>query len=542
MDDPYDEQERVQLQPTALKEILSLQRVENNFFTGISPRNPRWGRVYGGQIAAQSIAACVNTINPNTHSIHSFHGYFIRPGDDEVPILYKVTRLKDTKAYITRRVDAIQYEQIIFTCLLQFASPDLNVHSHTQVYDMSTIPSHDTLPSLTQDMFDLSTNENLPLRNRQLLYYTAKREIPFDIKWIDREDVDWVNWSDMPMRRPARRLMWVKIKGKISLDGFHEAQRESITDWDKQFAKLNEQAQKSGKSENNKGAEQPKPKPVESSTTTTMATVKKHFPNPESTGTLLGNNIIKQTNEYIEQKPNLMSLLQSIALTYMSDWGLIATAMKPHPFPSLSPHLQLASLDHSIHFFSTNIRADDWLLFDVHSPHFSNSKALLCGDFYTQNGELICRVTQEALVRVKNVDIVSRYPSFYISDTSRSAQKDPNNPMAPQNLQNIQTDSNGLSSQPQPQPHSQITSDPGENDNKQAAAPSPSIPTTSALMIKDSLHSSKVIHTNKFSKETNQAIASPAFATTPTVKPTFPAPIGPVLSQIESGMYSTARL
>eukprot|EP00461_Guttulinopsis_vulgaris_P007615 UN07664 len=69
-----------------------------------------------------------------------------------------------------------------------------------------------------------------------------------------------------------------------------------------------------------------------------------------------------------------MSLLQQIALAYLSDWGIIAAATKPHQMESLSPHLQLASLDHTIHFFTTNVKADDWLLYDVHSPHFANSK------------------------------------------------------------------------------------------------------------------------------------------------------------------------
>lgn len=381
-------------EPTALKSILHLERIDNWIFRGECDTSLyKWGRVYGGMLVAQSITACVNTIDPTKHSIHSFHGYFIRPGDDEEPIVYKVTPLKDTKAFVTRRVDAVQYGNVIFSCLLQFAAPDLNVHSHTQVYDMSTVPHYDTLPSLTQDMFELSTNENLSLRNRQLLYYSARREVPFDIKWVNREDVAWENWSDEPTKRPARRLMWVKIKGKISVDD-DNTHISPQADLHQSNALPPKQATK---------------------TTTTTTTIKKFYPNPESTGTLLGHNEgVKVSEELFQpQKPTLMALLQQIALAYMSDWGIIAAATKPHQMASLSQHLQLASLDHTIHFFNTNVKADEWLLYDVHSPHFANSKALLCGDFYNQNGELVARVQQEALIRVKDVNAIQKFPSFY---------------------------------------------------------------------------------------------------------------------------------
>jgi acyl-CoA thioesterase II len=502
-------------QATALKEILALTRIENDYFLGSSPLNPRWGRVYGGQLIAQSIAACTNTLNPQTHAIHSLHSYFLHPGDDEVPILYKVTRLKDTKAYVTRRVDAIQYQRIIFTAQLQFSAPDLNVHSHTQIYDMSTVPPVDSLPSLNQDMFDLSTNDHLPLRNRQLLYYTGKREIPFDIKWCDREDVDWINWSDTPNRRPAKRLMWVKVRGKITLDG--QLQQQPPPPPPKKV--------------------ETKPEKPKSTTGTTTATVKKHYPNPESTGSLLGNNVIKTTNEYQEQQPSLMSLLQSIALAYLSDWGMIATAIKPHPFPSLSPHLQMASLDHSLHFFSTNVQADEWLLFDVHSPHLSSSKALLCGDFYNSKGELVCRVQQQALLRVKNVDIVSRYPSFYLSDTAKT-------PNSTQNSNSMRMESNTTTAigndkklvEYKPQNEDGSTSGGVNSNSKQQ------------IKIHDQLNS-KVVYSQEFKSSGVALRPNQTVVPEKTAKEIgqenqndLPLPSADVKKQIDSNVYSLARL
>ena len=93
--------------------VLTLEEVELNHYLGLSPSSD-WHSVYGGQVIAQAMVAASKTIPPNRPA-HSLHGYFLRPGNPQIPILYKVDPLRDGKSFTTRRVVATQKGEAIFT-------------------------------------------------------------------------------------------------------------------------------------------------------------------------------------------------------------------------------------------------------------------------------------------------------------------------------------------------------------------------------------------------------------------------------------------
>ena len=49
--------------------------------------------------------AASNTVDADRNA-HSLHGYFLRPGATDVPILYKVDRIRDGRSFTTRNVVA----------------------------------------------------------------------------------------------------------------------------------------------------------------------------------------------------------------------------------------------------------------------------------------------------------------------------------------------------------------------------------------------------------------------------------------------------
>src|SRR5215469_16099217 len=109
--------------PAALESLLSLldlERLESNFFRGLSPRD-RWQRVYGGQVLGQALVAAYRTVE--TRICHSLHAYFLRAGDPRIPILYEVDRSRDGGSFSARRVVAIQHGAQIFTMSASFESP-----------------------------------------------------------------------------------------------------------------------------------------------------------------------------------------------------------------------------------------------------------------------------------------------------------------------------------------------------------------------------------------------------------------------------------
>ena len=67
------------------------------------------GRVYGGQVIAQSVIAASKTVGPSRLP-HSVHGYFIAAGDIRQDLLFDVENLRDGRSFSARRVNVTQAE------------------------------------------------------------------------------------------------------------------------------------------------------------------------------------------------------------------------------------------------------------------------------------------------------------------------------------------------------------------------------------------------------------------------------------------------
>lgn len=102
----------------ALVDLLTLEQLDDNLFRGQNYQTP-WGRVFGGQVLAQSIHAARRTV-PEERIVHSMHGYFILGGDPKQPIIYNVDRIRDGRSFTTRRVVAIQKGRAIFNMSASF--------------------------------------------------------------------------------------------------------------------------------------------------------------------------------------------------------------------------------------------------------------------------------------------------------------------------------------------------------------------------------------------------------------------------------------
>jgi len=106
--------------PEGLGEDLG--RSHGDVFLGRSQPQPH-GRVFGGQVLAQSVIAAGRTVDDVTQTarpIHSMHGYFLRPGDDHRPIRFLVERMRDGHSFSARRVHAIQDGRILLSMITSF--------------------------------------------------------------------------------------------------------------------------------------------------------------------------------------------------------------------------------------------------------------------------------------------------------------------------------------------------------------------------------------------------------------------------------------
>lgn len=83
----------------------------------------RKGALYGGQVAAQALAAAGLTVDPERHP-HSLHGYFLRAGRADRPMTLQVARDRDGRSFSARRVVAVQDGEVILNLSCSFAVPE----------------------------------------------------------------------------------------------------------------------------------------------------------------------------------------------------------------------------------------------------------------------------------------------------------------------------------------------------------------------------------------------------------------------------------
>ncbi len=121
-------------------------RTREDIFTAPSQWQPH-GRVFGGQVMAQAALGAMHTIAPE-RIIHSLHGYFLRPGDIAEEITFSVDRIHDGRSFSTRRVQAYQKGQPIFSMISSFQDEDSGLDH--QALMPEGVPDPESLPSAAE--------------------------------------------------------------------------------------------------------------------------------------------------------------------------------------------------------------------------------------------------------------------------------------------------------------------------------------------------------------------------------------------------------
>ena len=125
--------------------LLDLERIDDDVLRGHAPATTLQ-RVFGGQVLAQALVAGARTV-PDDRPPHSLHGYFLRPGNPEVPIVYVVERTRDGGSFTTRRVIARQHGRPIFHMTASFQVVEEGLE-HQDV--MPVVPEPLGLPTLAE--------------------------------------------------------------------------------------------------------------------------------------------------------------------------------------------------------------------------------------------------------------------------------------------------------------------------------------------------------------------------------------------------------
>ncbi|MBV9660441.1 MAG: acyl-CoA thioesterase II, partial [Acidimicrobiales bacterium] len=187
-----------------LLDLLDLEPLEVDLFRGFSPPEQRL-RVFGGQVAAQSLIAAGRTVGDGRGAdrpVHSLHAYFLRPGDPKIPILYQVDRIRDGRSFTTRRVAAVQKGEPVFHLSASFHVPEAGV-SHQE--PMPSVPDPETLPTWYEAM--------APYADTRPEMFERPR--PIDVRHVG-EPLRTSPVESTP--RPPTHRMWLRADGRVPSD------------------------------------------------------------------------------------------------------------------------------------------------------------------------------------------------------------------------------------------------------------------------------------------------------------------------------------
>ena len=99
------------------------------------------GRVFGGQVVGQALVAGARSAR-DAQNVHSLHAYFMRPGDEDLPIDYRVLHDFDGNSFSTRRIVALQNDTPILNMTASFQRPETGLEHGAPMPD---VPAPDAL-------------------------------------------------------------------------------------------------------------------------------------------------------------------------------------------------------------------------------------------------------------------------------------------------------------------------------------------------------------------------------------------------------------
>lgn len=184
-----------------LVRLLDIEEIDTDLYRGA--RNPGGvGRVFGGQVIAQALQAAQRSIGGEKIA-HSLHAYFMRPGDENFPIIYRVVRDFEGRSFATRRVIAMQRGKPILNMACSFQTPDDGL-AHQDA--MPDVPAPDSLPSERELRRAMAAD--VPEQHHRVLL----RPRPIDIRPVTLRN--WVKPEPMP---PVQHV-WFRVAAPIADD------------------------------------------------------------------------------------------------------------------------------------------------------------------------------------------------------------------------------------------------------------------------------------------------------------------------------------
>jgi acyl-CoA thioesterase-2 len=184
-----------------LLELLDLQDAGQGVFVG-PPARGGATRVFGGQLLAQALAAASFTAPPDW-PCHSLHAYFVRPGKPGRPIDYEVLAMRDGQRFTTRKVVAVQRDEVALELLASFEELEPGPEHQLPAPEAPAPESFPPESERTAKLLEKATPEQ-----REYL----QRRMPIEIIRVDARALDDNSKQVGPVRT------WMRVRGRLQDD------------------------------------------------------------------------------------------------------------------------------------------------------------------------------------------------------------------------------------------------------------------------------------------------------------------------------------
>lgn len=164
------------------------------------------GRVYGGQVIAQSLIAASKTVDPSRLP-NSIHGYFISAGDIHQDLLFDVENLRDGRSFSARRVNVTQAQGSILTAIASF-----------QEHGQEGVEFADPMPEDVPDPETLTSAKEImepyAEQSSYAKYYAQKS--PFDIRHVTQTIMLGAD-TKSARRDSGKQMVWMRADGEVDV-------------------------------------------------------------------------------------------------------------------------------------------------------------------------------------------------------------------------------------------------------------------------------------------------------------------------------------
>jgi acyl-CoA thioesterase-2 len=182
--------------------LLDVEELDTDLYRGMKLPGGR-GRVFGGQVIGQALQAAQRSVADK--DAHSLHAYFMRAGDDALPIVYRVVRDFDGKSFANRRVIATQNGQPILNLAASFQVPEQGFH-HQDAMPLDIPPPEDLK---SESELRAEAADQMPEEFRAAF---LRRSSPIDIRPLYPRS--WFH----PVTREPKNFSWFRAVAPIGDD------------------------------------------------------------------------------------------------------------------------------------------------------------------------------------------------------------------------------------------------------------------------------------------------------------------------------------